>query len=259
MLYPRFRAQYHLSGTRASMRKEKMSESGPLLTPVRTTLTHDAALDALRSAILDGRLRPGDRLKEELLASMLGTSRTPIRRALAILQEEGLVEVLPRKGARVRSFDAEELNDIYQLRSVLEAHSAALATDNMTDEGLTELLASCGRFEALHKTGDVVGAVAENLFFHNTILDLAGSARLKQMVNSVIVLPIVYRAYYWFSGEQRRTAESRHREIVGAFSDRNRDDAAKVMGVHTLEARDVLVARASERDLAAPTLDGAEG
>ncbi|HEY0278316.1 MAG TPA: GntR family transcriptional regulator [Solirubrobacterales bacterium] len=236
-----------------------MSDSGPLIAPVTTTLTHDATLEALRSAILDGRLRPGDRLKEEELATMLGTSRTPIRRSLAILQEEGLVEVLPRRGARVRSFGAEELDDIYQLRSVLEAHSAALASDNMTDEGLTDLRASCERFESLHQRGDVVGAVAENLFFHNAILDLAGSARLKQMVNSVIVLPIVYRAYYWFDDDQRRTAEHRHYELVEAFSEGQRDEAAKVMEIHTLEARDLLVARAHERDLAAANLDGVDG
>jgi DNA-binding GntR family transcriptional regulator len=228
---------------------------GPPLSPVQTTLTHDAALEALRTAILDGRLPPGERLKEELLATMLGTSRTPIRRALTILQEEGLVEVLPRKGARVRAFGSEELDDIYQLRSVLEAHSAALATDHMTDEGLAELLASCKRFDALHKADDVVGAVEENLFFHNEILDLAGSARLKQMVNSVIVLPIVYRAYYWFDDEQRRTALRRHREIVEAFSQGNRDDAGQLMEVHTLEARDLLVSRAREVDLATASLD----
>ena len=83
--------------------------------------------DQLQHAILEGVLKPGERLRAEALAQRFGTSRTPIREALLQLEAQGLVEVEPNRGAVVRTFDRDDLFDLYQVRALLEPQAAALA------------------------------------------------------------------------------------------------------------------------------------
>src|SRR5712691_6146739 len=104
-----------------------------------------AAAELIREAILDGRLQPGERLKEERLARELGISRTPVREALLILQGEGLVEASPNRGATVRTHDADDLDDLYQLRALLEGFATRRAAARVTDEALERLRESCDR------------------------------------------------------------------------------------------------------------------
>src|SRR2546421_13031594 len=104
-----------------------------------------AATELIRQAILDGRLEPGSRLKEEELARELGISRTPVREALLVLQAEGLVDAVPNRGAVVRSHDANDLEDLYQLRALLEGYAARRAAANVTEQDVVELWASCER------------------------------------------------------------------------------------------------------------------
>src|SRR5437870_8767566 len=108
-----------------------------------------AATEVIREAIIDGRLEPGRRLKEEDLARELGISRTPVREALLMLQAEGLVVATPNRGAIVRVHDAEDLDDLYQLRALLEGHATRRATPRISDEEIESLHESCERFDAL--------------------------------------------------------------------------------------------------------------
>src|SRR5437867_6791605 len=93
-----------------------------------------AATELIRQAILDGRLEPGSRLKEEELARELGISRTPVREALLMLQAEGLVDAVPNRGAMVRVHTPEDLDDLYQLRALLEGYAARRAALRISDE-----------------------------------------------------------------------------------------------------------------------------
>src|SRR2546426_12550534 len=91
-----------------------------------------AATELIREAIVDGRLAPGQRLKEEELARELGISRTPVREALLVLQSEGLVAAEPNRGATVRAHDAADLDDLHQLRALLEGYAARRAATRIT-------------------------------------------------------------------------------------------------------------------------------
>lgn len=201
--------------------------------------------EAIRQAIVDGGLAPGARLKEEELARELGTSRTPIREALLVLQAEGLVDAAPNRGATVRAHDAEDLDDLYQLRALLEGYAARRAAARASEDLVRKLWTSCDRFEKL-SDGDVLALVRENLVFHNAILEAAGSARLAGMVRKVIELPLVYKSYIWYSQEQRRISAHYHRQIARAFETRDAERAELVMKEHVFEARDLLVARVRE-------------
>lgn len=204
------------------------------------------ATELIRQAIIDGRLSPGQRLKEEELARELGISRTPVREALLILQAEGLVEATPNRGATVRAHDAESLDDLYQLRALLEGYAARRAAARITDETIAALWASCERFAAVADESEVADLVKENLFFHNTILETAGSARLAAMVRKVIELPLVYRSYIWYSPGQRQISVHYHRQIARALEMRDAERAELVMKEHVFEARDLLVAHVRE-------------
>jgi len=206
-----------------------------------------AATELIREAIVDGRLHPGQRLKEEELARELGISRTPVREALLMLQGEGLVDATPNRGAAVRAHTAEDLDDLYQMRALLEGHATKRAASRLAEQEIASLRASCGRFEALlGSETNLRELVEENMTFHATILDGAGSARLAAMVRNVIKLPLVYRSYIWYSPEQQRISSHYHVQITNALAARDAERAEIIMKEHIFEARDHLVAHVRE-------------
>jgi DNA-binding GntR family transcriptional regulator len=200
-----------------------------------------AATELIREAIVAGRIAPGERLKEEELARELGISRTPVREALLILQAEGLVDAAPNRGATVRAHTAEDLEDLYSLRALLEGFAARRAALRIAEDSIAMLCESCERFEALEVEDDLRDLVRENLFFHNTILSAAGSVRLAEMVRKVIELPLVYKSYIWYSPDQKRISAHYHRQITTALEARDSERAELIMKEHVYEARDLLV------------------
>ena len=209
-----------------------------------------SASELIRDAIIDGELHPGQRLKEEVLARELGISRTPVREALLMLQAEGLVDATPNRGAMVRVHEAEDLDDLYQLRALLEGHATRRAATRISEPEIEVLRESCERFDALSPEEDLRELVRENLLFHNTILDVAGSARLATMVRKVIELPLVYKSYIWYSPDQKRISVHYHRQIVNALATRDAERAELVMKEHVFEARDLLVSHVRAHPLA---------
>jgi DNA-binding GntR family transcriptional regulator len=193
---------------------------------------------------MDGRLQPGTRLTEETFAADLGISRTPVREAFRILQTEGLLTSAPYHGSTVRTYDETELLDIYEMRALLEGDAARRAALRRDAASLAELEESCERFVKLanETDEDLRQIVEENLRFHNVILEMAGSPRLAAMVRQVIVLPLVYKSYIWFTTSQKRVSEHTHRQLVNAITKQDSDRAQLIMREHVYEARDVLIA-----------------
>jgi DNA-binding GntR family transcriptional regulator len=214
---------------------------GPL-----TKSASSAAAELIRAAIIDGRLEPGRRLKEEELARELGISRTPVREALLVLQTEGLLESAPNRGAAVRSYEADAIEEMYDLRALLEGHAAHRAAARLSDEDVARLHESNARFATLRAADDVGALIEENHFFHSTILAAAGSERLGQMLRTVIELPLVYRSYYWYSPEQKLISDHYHHQLAHALSARDGDRAELIMKEHVFEARDFLIERLKE-------------
>lgn len=198
------------------------------------------AADLIRQAIIDGRVLPGQRLKEEELAQQLGISRTPVREALLILQTEGIVEASPNRGATVRSYDLPDLEDMYELRALLEGNAALRAATRIDADALRRLHESCARFEKLVAGSNVNDLVAENALFHDTILAAADSERLAGMVRQVIATPLVYKSYIWYSPEQATASYHAHRQLTNALERREPSRAELIMREHVYEARNVL-------------------
>lgn len=192
---------------------------------------------------MHGALKPGQRLKEAEIADLLSISRTPIRHAIQTLEKEGLIETIPHRGARVSSYAASDLEEMYDLRALLEGRGAELAAGRINASQLAILNASCDRFDRLSAGDDVDALVAENMLFHQTILEAAGSDRLAAMLRMVVVVPMVYQAYVWFSADDKHCSERAHRDLVEALSARDAPAAGLIMRKHLLDSREVLITR----------------
>jgi DNA-binding GntR family transcriptional regulator len=169
-----------------------------------------------------------------------------------MLQVEGLIVATPNRGATVRVHTPDDLEDLYALRALLEGHAARRAGGRVTEAHIELLRESCDRFETLSPDDDLRELVRENLFFHSTILDIAGSARLAGMVRGVIELPLVYKSYIWYSPDQKRISSHYHRQIVRALATGDAERAELVMKEHVFEARDILVGRLRDEEREAP-------
>ena len=144
-----------------------------------------------------------------------------MREALLILQTEGLVEALPNRGATVRSYELPDLEDMYELRALLEGNAARRAATRIDADALRRLHESCARFEKLVGGADVDQLVGENALFHDTILAAADSERLSGMVRQVIAMPLVYKSYIWYSPEQAAASYHSHRQLTNALERRD--------------------------------------
>lgn len=204
--------------------------------------TSAALVRTIRAAILDGRLAPEQPLPELELAQQLGTSRTPIREALLLLEREGLVDAQPNRGATVKRYDQAQLKELYDLRAVLEGHAAKVAATRITPREIRRLEESCERFARLHTSTEMLPDLAqENFTFHRAILDAAGSDRLTRWVDEVTAVPLIYRSYMAYSVENRTTVEREHRAIMEALKAGDGAKAAELMQAHVEWARDLAI------------------
>jgi DNA-binding GntR family transcriptional regulator len=196
----------------------------------------------LREAILAGSLPPGARLRAEPLAERLRTSRTPVREALILLAREGLVDVEPRRGAIVRSFDAADLADLYDVRALIEPHAAHRAATRIGPDELARLREICAAAETRGADDDaaVEDQVALNEEFHRIVVTAAGSPRLEAALRAVAGIPRAFRAAFWRDDGQREQSLFCHRQIVHALEHRRPRLAEAVMRMHIVGAIDFL-------------------
>ncbi|HWK27956.1 MAG TPA: GntR family transcriptional regulator [Solirubrobacter sp.] len=185
--------------------------------------------DLLEEAILAGELQPGERLRAEALAQRFGTSRTPIREALLQLEGQGLVQVEPNRGAVVRTFDRDDVHDLYEVRALLEPAAAARAASRITDADLE-------RLDALCADASVEEQIVRNETFHRIIVEAAGSARLEVAMRAASGIPRTFRSIFWHDERQRADSMMCHRRLVSALRARDAALAEAVMRMHILGA-----------------------
>ena len=145
----------------------------------------DVVFNTLRQAILKGELRPGERMMEIQLAQRLGVSRTPVREAIRKLELEGLVLMVPRKGAEVAEITVKDLEDVLEVRAALEELAAKIACDHITDEQMQELKKAAADFKKVLDTDDLTSCVQADMKFHEIIYNATDNARLLQILNNL--------------------------------------------------------------------------
>ena len=145
----------------------------------------DVVFHTLREAILKGDLKPGERLMELQLAAKLGVSRTPIREAIRMLQQEGLAITVPRKGAEVAGIEQKDMEDVLQIREALEILAVQLACDNISAAQIEDLEKNVAEFEEVVKTKDIKSIAESDIAFHDIISEATSNPRLVMILNKL--------------------------------------------------------------------------
>jgi len=153
----------------------------------------DVVFNKLRQEILTGKLKPGERLREIQLADKMGVSRTPIREAIRMLELEGLVRMLPRRGAEVAEITQKDLNDVIEVRTALEQLAIELACKHMTSSGIDLLKENVLEFEREMSSKDVSKLASIDVRFHDIIFEATDNKRLIQLLNNLIEQMYRYR------------------------------------------------------------------
>ena len=173
----------------------------------------DVVFKTLRQGILTGELKPGERLMEIHLANKLGVSRTPIREAIRKLELEGLVTMIPRRGAEVAQITEKSMKDVLEVRKVLDNLSVELACERITEEEKEMLKNACVDFEEAVKTGDFAKIAKTDVAFHDIIVTATRNIRLSQMVNNLAEQMYRYRFEYIKDSSQHARLVQEHEEI----------------------------------------------
>lgn len=192
----------------------------------------DVVFNTLRKAILTGQLKPGERLMEVHLANKLGVSRTPIREAIRKLELEGLVIMIPRRGAEVAQITEKSIKDVLEVRRALDVLCIELACERITPEEIEALKEACAEFK-LATTGKDTSVIAKaDVKLHDIIVQATRNQRLQQLVNNLAEQMYRYRFVYIKDDSQHEKLIAEHQEILESIMERNKERAAGAAKIH---------------------------
>jgi DNA-binding GntR family transcriptional regulator len=197
---------------------------------IRVSSLTDEVYQRLRHSLITGDFRPGDALREPELVERFNVSRTPLREALRRLHGGGLVEILPRLGARVRRLSLEEARDLHEVRRILEGQSAALAAQRGDRAALAVLWDVVGESTTLG--GPTPRSLLVNQGFHEGIAWASGNARLAHIILEAIDLTSLWRMGALDRGASFRGTVEEHRAILAAVEQGDAAVAQSLMEAH---------------------------
>ena len=193
----------------------------------------DVVFKTLRQAILKGELEPGERLMEIQLAERLGVSRTPIREAIRKLELEGLVIMIPRKGAEVADITEKSLRDVLEVRKALEELAVQLACEKITQEELEELEKAGENFKkVLNRSKDITEVAEADVRFHDVIYMATDNQKLIHLLNKLREQMYRYRVEYLKNPDVHEQLIQEHEEIVYHIKRREKAEATAVTCQH---------------------------
>ena len=202
----------------------------------------DVVFNTLRQAILKGELAPGERLMEIQLAEKLGVSRTPIREAIRKLELEGLVLMIPRKGAEVARISEKSLRDVLEVRRSLEELAIELACERMTEEELRTLEQAQAAFKKAIEDGYAMAIAETDESYHDLIYQGTGNDKLVQILNNLREQMYRYRLEYIKDRDKRQILLLEHDHILKALRGRN-IAAAKMAVREHIDNQEITVSR----------------
>ena len=208
----------------------------------------DVVFNTLRQAILRGELQPGERLMEIQLAQRLGVSRTPVREAIRKLELEGLVLMIPRRGAEVAEITRQDLEDVLEVRAALEELAVKDACEHITDEQLQDLKKAANEFKRSLEGTDLVACAEADIHFHEIIYAATNNKRLVQMLNNLREQMYRYRMENLKDKRTYRTLVEEHDAIRRALKKHDKEKAGAAINVHIENQRRSILASIMEKD-----------
>ena len=210
----------------------------------------DVVFETLRDAIITQVLKPGERLMEIQLADEMGVSRTPVREAIRKLELEGLVVMVPRKGAYVAGVSMKDIHEVYEVRSALEMLAVTLAAERITEEELDALERQVLREseeEDKKESSDLSSIIYIDSSFHDIIYQAAHNQRLVQFISILQEQLQRFRAASLSKPGRSKTALEEHKKIVEALSERNGELASQLAREHIENAENAMICQMEER------------
>lgn len=192
----------------------------------------DVVFNTLRQAILRGELKPGERLMEIQLANKLGVSRTPIREAIRKLELEGLVLMIPRRGAEVSEITEKSLRDVLEVRRALEELAVKLACEKIQDNEIEELKQAEAEFAEALKSGDVTVFAEADVKFHDIIYRTTDNQRLIQLLSNLREQMYRYRVEYLKKEDSHEVLLQEHARIMETIEKRDEEHAVEAVCTH---------------------------
>lgn len=202
----------------------------------------ELVFEAIREAIIDGRLKPGERLMEIQLADDLGVSRTPVREAIRKLELEGFVVMIPRKGAYVADISLKEIADVFEIRGALEGLAAELAAERATEDEIEHMerllveLAEVIEQKALDRIVEI------DTRFHEALYASSRNERLGQILNLLREQIQRFRTRTMTHPARMKVALEEHRGMIEALSARDTEQARHLAQEHIHSAENSLMA-----------------
>lgn len=209
----------------------------------------DVVFNTLRRSILTGELKPGERLMEIHLADKLGVSRTPIREAIRKLELEGLVTMIPRRGAEVAQITEKHLRDVLEVRRALDALAVELACERITAEELESLKEACANFAKETKQGNANRLARADVAFHDIILNASGNERLVQMISKLSQQMYRYRLEYVKDETSYERLIAEHEAIYEAICSRDGRAGAEAIKNHIDNQEKAVIRRITKKEI----------
>ncbi|HNV33964.1 MAG TPA: GntR family transcriptional regulator [Bacillota bacterium] len=201
----------------------------------------EIVFEAMREAIVSGRLAPGERLVEIKLADEMGVSRTPVREAIRKLELEGFVIMMQRKGAYVAGLSPKEIRDVFEIRSTLESLAARLAAERITQVQLEQLKRQLADLEEKIRSHEIEAVVKADIAFHDVLFSASGNARLVSMLSNLREQIHRYRSMSLSYPGRMSVALGEHRAIVKAIVEHKPQEAAEAALEHMDSAEASLI------------------
>jgi len=197
----------------------------------------------LRRRILIGELAPGRRLKIDDIATICAVSHMPVRGALNELEREGILDVLPHRGAVIRPVDARFVRNTYDLRAAIEGMLTERCAERVDAPGVAELRTQVAAFEEAAATSDPLALVRANREFHDSINRHADNPDAVRVLGQGRLLVEALRVRFGFGPRRTDAIVAEHRQILRAIAAHDVDKAGRLARAHCVRARDDLLAR----------------
>ncbi len=201
----------------------------------------DVVFKTLRQEILTGKLKPGERLMEIQLANKLGVSRTPIREAIRKLELDGLVIMIPRRGAEVAQITLKDLKDVMEVRCALDVLAIELACERMERDERNKLYQACENFREAVKTKDTRKLAEADVAFHDAIVLSTGNTRLIQLVSNLSEQMYRYRFEYLKDATSHEMLQQEHMEMYQSILKKDKAAAASVVRKHINNQEEAII------------------
>jgi DNA-binding GntR family transcriptional regulator len=215
---------------------------------------HDETLTRLRDHIVEGNIPDGGRVPERELCGMLGISRTPLREALKVLASEGLVELLPNRGARVRQLSERDLAELFDVMGGLEGLAGRLACENITNAEITEIEQLHYEMYGFYLHRDMHGYFRVNQLIHQKIVESSRNTTLQNAYANFAgrIRRVRYSANFARKRERWGEAMREHEAILDALRRRSGNELSDILFIHLRNKRTAAVEHLKDGDAATP-------